>query len=37
MRDPAHVEENLALAQLPPVAPEAIERLFKRAAARSQR
>lgn len=34
MRDPAHVEENLALARIPPVAPEAIERLFKRAAAR---
>ena len=37
MRDPAHVEENLALARIPPMAPEAIEQLFKRAAARAQR
>ena len=37
MRDPDHVEENLALARIPPVAPEAIEQLFKRAARRSQR
>ncbi|HEX5066841.1 MAG TPA: aldo/keto reductase [Myxococcota bacterium] len=37
MRDPSHVEENLALARIPPVAPEALEELWKRAAARSQR
>jgi aryl-alcohol dehydrogenase-like predicted oxidoreductase len=37
MRDPAHVEENLAVASLPPVAPEQIERLFKRAAAAARR
>jgi aryl-alcohol dehydrogenase-like predicted oxidoreductase len=37
MRDPAHVEENLALARIPPVAPEQIERLFKRAAERARR
>jgi aryl-alcohol dehydrogenase-like predicted oxidoreductase len=33
MRDPAHVEQNLALSRIPPVAPEELERLFKRAAA----
>jgi aryl-alcohol dehydrogenase-like predicted oxidoreductase len=33
MRDPDHVEENLALTRCAPVAPEAIEALFKRAAA----
>jgi aryl-alcohol dehydrogenase-like predicted oxidoreductase len=37
MRDPSHVEENLALAKIPPVGPEALEALWKRAAARSQR
>lgn len=37
MRDPAHVEENLALARVAPAAPEEIERLFKRAAERSRR
>jgi aryl-alcohol dehydrogenase-like predicted oxidoreductase len=34
MRDPSHVEENLALARIPPAAPEALEQLWKRAAAR---
>ena len=33
MRDPVHVEQNLAVTRVPPVGPEAIERLFKRAAA----
>jgi aryl-alcohol dehydrogenase-like predicted oxidoreductase len=33
MRDPAHVDENLALARLPVAPPEAIEALLKRAAA----
>lgn len=37
MRDPGHVEENLALARIPPVAPERVEELFKRAAERSRR
>jgi aryl-alcohol dehydrogenase-like predicted oxidoreductase len=37
MRDPAHVEENLALARIAPAPPEAIEALFKRAAERSRR
>lgn len=37
MRDPRHVEENLALAQIPPVEPEQIERLFKRAAEQARR
>jgi len=32
MRDPAHVEENLALTRIAPAAAEQIERLFKRAA-----
>jgi aryl-alcohol dehydrogenase-like predicted oxidoreductase len=32
MREPDHVDENLALAQTPPVPAEAIETLFKRAA-----
>jgi aryl-alcohol dehydrogenase-like predicted oxidoreductase len=33
MRDPDHIEENLALTRRPPVAREEIEALFKRAAA----
>jgi aryl-alcohol dehydrogenase-like predicted oxidoreductase len=33
MRDPSHVDQNLAVTHVPPVGPEAIERLFKRAAA----
>jgi aryl-alcohol dehydrogenase-like predicted oxidoreductase len=37
MRDPRHVEENLAVAEIPPVAPEQIERLFKRAAEQARR
>ena len=37
MREPAHVEENLALARVPPAPPEEIERLFKRAAERARR
>ena len=37
MRDPDHVEDNLALAQLPPASPEAIEDLFKRAAEADER
>ena len=32
MREPAHVEQNLALARVPPASAEAIEELFKRAA-----
>jgi len=32
MRDPDHVEENLAVARVTPASPEAIEALFKRAA-----
>jgi aryl-alcohol dehydrogenase-like predicted oxidoreductase len=31
LREPAHVEEALALARVPPAPPEAIEALFKRA------
>lgn len=37
MRDPGHVEENLAVASLPPVAPDRIERLFKRATEQARR
>ena len=37
MRDPSHVEENLALMRIPPVDPEALEALWKKAAARSGR
>ena len=37
MRDPSHVEENLALARIAPVGPEALEALWKRAAVRAQR
>jgi aryl-alcohol dehydrogenase-like predicted oxidoreductase len=33
MRDPSHVDQNLAVTRIPPAAPEEIERLFKRAAA----
>ena len=32
MREPGHIEENLALARLPVASPEAIEAVFKRAA-----
>jgi aryl-alcohol dehydrogenase-like predicted oxidoreductase len=32
MREPGHIEQNLALARIAPAAPEAIEALFKRAA-----
>ncbi len=34
MREPAHIEQNLALARIPVAGPEAIEALFKRAAER---
>jgi hypothetical protein len=33
MREAAHIEQNLALARVPVASPEAIETLFKRAAA----
>jgi aryl-alcohol dehydrogenase-like predicted oxidoreductase len=36
MRDPDHVDENLAVAKVSPAAAEAIEALFKRAAAPSR-
>jgi len=32
MRDPSHIEQNLALTRIPPASAEAIEALFKRAA-----
>ena len=37
MRQPRHVEQNLAVTRIPPVAPEEIERLFKRASAAARR
>jgi aryl-alcohol dehydrogenase-like predicted oxidoreductase len=37
MRDPSHVEENLALARILPAAPEALEQLWKQAATRAPR